>query len=69
MPFFGAFGNAWDDAGVARWSANPLGMFWPEMDADVLELGRQRWTPPPQATAADHHRRELALELGAGGAL
>ena len=24
VPFFGAFGAAWDDAMVARWSANPL---------------------------------------------
>ena len=33
VPFFGAFGTAWDDAIVARRSANPLGMLWPEMDA------------------------------------
>ena len=26
VPFFGAFGIAWDDAMIARWSANPLGM-------------------------------------------
>ena len=26
MPFFGAFGAAWGDAIVARWSVNPLGM-------------------------------------------
>jgi hypothetical protein len=25
VPFFGAFGAPWDDAMVARWSANPLG--------------------------------------------
>ena len=36
VPFFGAFGAAWDDAMVARWSANPLGMLWPEMDAAVV---------------------------------
>ena len=24
VPFFGAFGMAWDDAIAARWSANPL---------------------------------------------
>lgn len=29
--FFGAFGAAWDDAMVARWSANPMGMLWPQM--------------------------------------
>ena len=32
VPFFGAFGAPWDDAMVARWSANPLGMLWPEID-------------------------------------
>jgi hypothetical protein len=26
VPFFDAFGTAWDDAMVARWSANPLGI-------------------------------------------
>jgi hypothetical protein len=26
VPFFGAFGAAWGDAMVARWSANPLGV-------------------------------------------
>ena len=31
-PTAGAFGTAWDDAMVARRSANPLGMLWPEMD-------------------------------------
>ena len=39
MPFFGAFGTAWDDAMVARWSANPLGMLWPEMDAAFVMSG------------------------------
>ena len=39
VPFFGAFGVAWDDAMVARWSANPLGMLWPEMDAAFVTLG------------------------------
>jgi hypothetical protein len=33
--FFGAFGAAWDDAMVARWSANPLGMLRPGVDAMV----------------------------------
>ncbi len=36
VPFFGAFGVAWDDAMVARWSANPLGMLWPERDVVFL---------------------------------
>jgi hypothetical protein len=30
VPFFGAFGAAWDGAMVARWSANSLGILWPE---------------------------------------
>jgi hypothetical protein len=33
VPFFGTFGAAWDDGTLARWSANPLGMLWPEMNA------------------------------------
>jgi len=33
VPFFGAFGAARNDVIAARWSANPLGMLWPEMDA------------------------------------
>jgi hypothetical protein len=36
---FGALGAAWDDAMVARWSANPLGMLWPEMDAVLIASG------------------------------
>jgi hypothetical protein len=32
VPFFGAFRAAWDDAMVARWSADPLGMLWPQVD-------------------------------------
>ena len=39
VPFFGAFGAAWDDAMVARWSANPLGMLWPEVDAAFVTSG------------------------------
>jgi hypothetical protein len=39
VPFFGAFGAVWDDAMVARWSANPLGMLWPEMDAALVTTG------------------------------
>jgi hypothetical protein len=39
VPFFGAFRTAWDDATVARWSANPLGMLWPEMDAALVTSG------------------------------
>jgi hypothetical protein len=36
VPLFGA---AWGDARVARWSANPLAMLWPEMDATVVTSG------------------------------
>jgi hypothetical protein len=39
VPFFGAFGAAWDDAMAARWSANPLGMLWPEGDAVLVTTG------------------------------
>lgn len=39
MAFFGAFVAAWDDAMVARWSANPLGMLWPEVDATFVTSG------------------------------
>jgi hypothetical protein len=39
VPFFGAFDAAWDDTMVARWSANPLGMLWPEMDAAFVTSG------------------------------
>ena len=39
VPFFGAFGASWDDAMVAHWSANPLGMLWPEVDAELVTPG------------------------------
>ncbi|MDH3770984.1 MAG: hypothetical protein OET79_08370 [Nitrospirota bacterium] len=39
VPFFGAFGAAWNDAMVAHCSASPLGMLWPEMDAVFLASG------------------------------
>ena len=39
VPHFGAFGAAWDDAMVARWSANPLGMLWPKRDAAFMTTG------------------------------
>jgi hypothetical protein len=39
VPFFGAFGATWDDAMVARWSASPLGMLWPETDAAFVTPG------------------------------
>lgn len=32
VPFFGAFGAAWDDGMVARWSAEPLGMLGAERE-------------------------------------
>ena len=52
LPSFGAFGAAWDDAMVARWSANPLGMLWPGMDAllDIDPLRR-----PAEGTQERHH--------------
>lgn len=39
VPFFGAFGAAWNDAMVARWSASPLAMLWPERDAVFVTSG------------------------------
>jgi hypothetical protein len=39
VPFFGAFGAAWDDAMAARWSANPLGVLWPETDTAFVTSG------------------------------
>ena len=39
VPFFGAYGAPRDDAMVARWSANPLGMLWPEMDVELVTSG------------------------------
>jgi hypothetical protein len=39
VPFLGAFGTAWNDAMVARWRVNPLGMLWPEMDAAFVMSG------------------------------
>lgn len=46
---FGAFGTAWDDAMVARWSANSLGMLWPEMDEAFASLGGNGGGPPVAA--------------------
>jgi hypothetical protein len=51
VPFFGAFGAAWDDAMVARWSANPLGMLWPEMDAGFASSGGSGGSPPASSPA------------------
>jgi hypothetical protein len=44
VPFFGAFGAAWDDAMVARGSANLLAIVWLEIDAarTALVLGQAR---------------------------
>ena len=40
MPFFGAVGAAaWDAAVVGCWSADPLGMLWPEMNAAFVSSG------------------------------
>ena len=39
VPFFGAFGTARDDTIIARWSANPLAMLWPEMNAAFVTSG------------------------------
>jgi hypothetical protein len=44
---FGAFGAAWDHAVVTRWSANPLAMLWPAMDA--MFVGNGGGSPPAAA--------------------
>jgi hypothetical protein len=46
VPFRGTFGAASDDAMVARWSANPLGMLCPEMDATFVTSGGGNSRPP-----------------------
>jgi len=69
VPFFGAFGAAWDDAMVARWSANPLSMLWPKIDG-VRDVGWRKRRPADSSVPSDGgHCRELALEWGVGGAL
>jgi hypothetical protein len=52
VPFFGAFGAAWDNAMVARWNANPVGMLWPERDAAFMSAGggHHRWKPERERT-------------------
>jgi hypothetical protein len=50
VPFFGAFRAAWDDAMVARWSANPLGMLRPEMDAAFVTSGGNGGGDPTAGT-------------------
>jgi hypothetical protein len=63
LRFFGAFGVACDDAMVAGWSANPLRMLWPGMDAKfVTSGGRKRWPADSSVPAGGGHCRELALE-------
>ena len=39
VPFFGGFGTAWDDAMVARWSADPLAMLWPGKGSGARGVG------------------------------
>jgi hypothetical protein len=60
VPFFGAFGTAWDDALVARWSADPFGMLWPELDATFVSSGGNGGGPPAA--------RRLVVIIAAGRA-
>jgi hypothetical protein len=57
VPFFGAFGAAWDDAMLARWCASPLGTLWPEW---MRRLSRRVVAGPSPAgcgaAAVDRHR-------------
>jgi hypothetical protein len=68
VPFFGAFGAAWDDAMVARWSANPLGMLWPEMDAGfVAAVGGNGGSPATARRSGSHYRgRAIRWTLSPG---
>ncbi len=59
VPSFGAFGAAWNDAMVARWSAAPLTMLWPESDAAIAADGDGGG--PPVAT-----RRPVVVVVAAG---
>ena len=50
VPFFGAFGAAWDHAMVAHRSANPLGVLWPEINAAFMSSGGNGGAPLATAT-------------------
>ena len=52
--FFGVFGAAWDDAMVARWNANPLGMLWPQMDAAFVTSGGNGGPPTAVRPCSPH---------------
>jgi hypothetical protein len=52
-PFFGALGVAWDNGMVARWSANRLGMLWPEVETP----GHQEFTAKCASLLTGHQRR------------
>jgi hypothetical protein len=60
VPFFGAFGAAWDDSMVLRWSANPLGILWPEMD-EAFDPARLR---PALRLVAEARVEHLGLFRG-----
>ena len=57
VPFFGALGAAWDDAMVARWSVNPVGMLWPEMNAAFVTSGGGMGPAGHSAASGGHHRQ------------
>jgi hypothetical protein len=54
---FGAFGAGWDDATVARWSANPLDMLWPKITS-VFQAA-PIYLPPTVPSSATAVRRLL----------
>jgi hypothetical protein len=66
------FDAAWDDAMVARWSANPLGMLLPEMMRRLwrhapMEVGHRprhggRWWSRLQARPERHQRGILSMK-------
>jgi hypothetical protein len=43
------FSIGWDNALVTCWSANPLGMLWPEMDAALVASYGRNSGPPAAA--------------------
>jgi hypothetical protein len=60
VPFFGAFDVAWDEAMVARCSANPLGMLGPELGARMAANGTV--AQDPAGTSSPPRTRALSTE-------
>jgi hypothetical protein len=72
----GTLGATWDGAMVARWSANPLGMLWPESDAAFVTSGGGRrpadrsggrWSSSLRAEARRMDLLQLSVAQGPAG--